>query len=176
MRMKLMQDSSLYGHSLDFKAEAMLKGRYGPIPGIEPGTTFEKRKDCAAAGVHAVGYAGIHGSASGGAYSVCLSGQYEDDKDEGDFFIYTGTGGQRDSYQGDKKHVGDQTFGHPSNASLLKSIELKRPVRVVRGYKSNPRWAPPSGYRYDGLYIVEDAYYAEGISGHKVCKFEFRKM
>lgn len=54
--------------------------------------------------------------------------------------IYTGTGGQRDPYQvsqlirlvdtllaeriscflqGDNKHVGDQSFEHPSNASLL---------------------------------------------------------
>lgn len=40
-RMKLMQNSSLYGDSL--RAEAVPKGRYGPIPGIKPGTTFKSR-------------------------------------------------------------------------------------------------------------------------------------
>ena len=36
-------------------------------------------------GVHAVTVAGIHGSKKTGAYSVCLSGGYEDDSDDGDF-------------------------------------------------------------------------------------------
>ena len=32
---------------------------------------------------------------------------------------------------------------------------MKKPVRVVRGFKSNSRYAPFEGYRYDGLYQVE---------------------
>lgn len=38
------------------------------------------------AGVHALSQAGIHGDAreNGGAYSICLSGGYEDNKDLGD--------------------------------------------------------------------------------------------
>ena len=41
------------------------------------------RKECALAGVHTANFAGIAGSQSG-AYSICLSGGYEDDKDDGE--------------------------------------------------------------------------------------------
>jgi hypothetical protein len=37
--------------------------------------------------------AGIHGSTSDGAYSVVLSGGYDEDEDKGDTFVYTGSGG-----------------------------------------------------------------------------------
>jgi hypothetical protein len=42
------------------------------------------RKDCARAGVHIVPVRGIHGSEETGAYSVCLSGRYVDNKDDGE--------------------------------------------------------------------------------------------
>lgn len=35
------------------------------------------------------------------------------------------------------------------------SAQTKKPVRVVRGYKSSSDFAPVEGYRYDGLYTVE---------------------
>ena len=41
------------------------------------------RKECALAGVHPANFAGIAGSQNG-AYSICLSGGYEDDKDDGE--------------------------------------------------------------------------------------------
>jgi len=44
-----------------------------------------QREECASAGVHALNFAGIHGTKDLGAFSICLSGGYEDDKDEGDF-------------------------------------------------------------------------------------------
>lgn len=37
---------------------------------------------------------GIHGVANDGAYSIVISSGYEDDIDEGDEFIYTGSGGR----------------------------------------------------------------------------------
>ena len=37
--------------------------------------------------------AGIHGNATDGAYSVVLSGGYDEDEDRGDTFVYTGSGG-----------------------------------------------------------------------------------
>jgi len=37
------------------------------------------------------------------------------------------------------------------NASLVKSVENKKPVRVIRGYKLRSPFAPEEGYRYDGL-------------------------
>ena len=51
------------------------------------------------------------------------------------------------------------------NAALHKSSETGHPVRVVRGYKLDSRWAPLGveyggeiNYRYDGLYRVEKAW------------------
>ena len=44
-----------------------------------------QREECASTGVHALHFAGIHGSKDLGAFSICLSGGYDDDKDEGDF-------------------------------------------------------------------------------------------
>ena len=47
-------------------------------------STFSSRRACAKAGVHIAPFAGIAGSAEHGAYSVVLSGGYEDDEDHGD--------------------------------------------------------------------------------------------
>lgn len=38
---------------------------------------------------------------------------------------------------------------------MQKSCETKNPVRVIRGYKLHSGYAPAEGYRYDGLYTVE---------------------
>lgn len=67
---------------------------YGPIPGIEVGMTWKFRMQVSAAGVHRPSMAGIHGRSSDGAYSIILSGGYEDDLDDGDTIIYTGSGGR----------------------------------------------------------------------------------
>lgn len=46
------------------------------------------------AGVHRPHVAGIHGRETVGAFSVVLSGGYEDDVDKGDEVYYTGSGGR----------------------------------------------------------------------------------
>lgn len=46
------------------------------------------------AGIHRPPVAGIHGRDNEGAYSIALSGGYEDDEDHGDSFTYTGSGGR----------------------------------------------------------------------------------
>lgn len=38
------------------------------------------------------------------------------------------------------------------NASLIRNFETGNPVRVIRGYKLNSKFAPLRGYRYDGNY------------------------
>lgn len=45
---------------------------------------FNLSKECSAAGVHAPPIAGIHGTKDDGAYSVVMSGEYNDDEDYGD--------------------------------------------------------------------------------------------
>jgi len=36
------------------------------------------------------------------------------------------------------------------------SRDTGKPVRVIRSYKHVSKYAPEKGYRYDGLYTVED--------------------
>jgi len=67
---------------------------FGPIPGVDVGTTWRFRFQGSESGVHRPPVAGIHGREKEGAYSIVLSGGYEDDIDNGDSFYYTGSGGR----------------------------------------------------------------------------------
>ncbi|KAF8803989.1 SRA-YDG [Phlegmacium glaucopus] len=151
--------------------------KFGHIAGYPVGSSFKSRKDCSAAGVHAPNYAGIAGNRTYGAYSICMSGGYEDDQDKGETFIYTGTGDHQSRFIGVGNHqVEDQSFEHKDNYALKKSSETGRPVRVIRGRNAKSNYAPLEGYRYDGLYRVEKAYLAKGKSGYIVCKYELRRV
>ncbi|KAJ8473348.1 hypothetical protein ONZ51_g7927 [Trametes cubensis] len=129
--------------------------------------------------VHSGILAGIAGSKHEGCYSVVLSGGYEDDKDDGYTFTYTGCGG-RDKKSGEKPREGpqtcDQSWSNSRNMSLKVSAYTKKPVRVIRGYKSSSDFAPAQGYRYDGLYVVEKAWMDVGKSGFKVCKYLLKRL
>ena len=65
---------------------------FGHISGIEIGQIFASRKEVAASGLHTPLVAGISG-ANEGAYSIVLSGGYEDDIDDLSYILYTGQGG-----------------------------------------------------------------------------------
>lgn len=45
-------------------------------------------------GIHRPHVAGIHGRENEGAYSIVLSGGYDEDVDDGEVFIYSGSGGR----------------------------------------------------------------------------------
>nr|CAG4712348.1 unnamed protein product [Naegleria fowleri] len=79
------------------------------------------------------------------AESICASsmGGYGDE-DYGNILIYTGQGGSETK---------DQTM-NSVNKSLTLNLTKKIPVRVVRGFQLQTKYAPKSGYRYDGLYWV----------------------
>lgn len=48
---------------------------------------------------------------------------------------------------------------------------------MIRGYKLESEFAPAEGYRYDGLYIVERAWMAKGLTkGLLVCRFAFKRV
>ncbi|KAH9937662.1 uncharacterized protein B0H18DRAFT_1081778 [Fomitopsis serialis] len=66
---------------------------FGAIPGIKVGTWWMTREECSIDAVHAPWVGGISGGRDG-AWSVALSGGYEDDVDLGDAFTYTGAGGR----------------------------------------------------------------------------------
>lgn len=67
--------------------------RFGSIPGVRIGDTFDDRKALSRSGIHRPLQAGISGSATDGADSIVVSGGYVDDQDFGDRIIYTGHGG-----------------------------------------------------------------------------------
>ncbi|XP_070556428.1 uncharacterized protein [Ptychodera flava] len=154
---------------------------YGIIEGVEVGTIWQTRMECSYAGIHRPTVAGIHG-AENGAYSIALSGGYEDDIDLGDSFTYTGEGGR--DLKGTKANPKnlrtaaqskDQVLAR-GNLALSRSVATGNPVRVIRGYKLNSPFAPEEGYRYDGLYKVEKFWFTIGLSGFGVYKFALVRL
>ncbi|KFM78318.1 E3 ubiquitin-protein ligase UHRF1, partial [Stegodyphus mimosarum] len=121
---------------------------FGAVPDVPVGTIFSTRLEASHAGVHRPTVAGIHGNPSLGCYSLALSGGYEDDKDLGESFIYTGEGGR--DLKGTKANPKNLRTAPQSkdqvlergNLALVRNIEKKLPVRVLRGYKLKSEFAP----------------------------------
>lgn len=147
-------------------------GYFGHVPGYPPGFLFENRAALAEAGVHRHRQAGISGSQYEGAESVVLSGGYEDDVDEWEEIIYTGYGGRDNA---SSKQVRDQPFTG-WNRALAFSKQHALPVRVIRGSRHDHPDSPPTGYRYDGLYLVDDYWRESGRSGFQVWRFKMLKL
>lgn len=144
---------------------------YGEITGVSVGATFANRKALNAACVHKPLVGGISGSGKECADSVVVSGGYEDDKDFGDEIIYTGHGG-RDL---NGKHVKDQDF-LVGNLALARNEIEGVPVRLIRGADRKNSFAPVIGYRYDGLFRVEDHWHEVGKAGFLVWRFRLLKV
>lgn len=145
---------------------------FGEIAGIHEGTLFARRSDAVAAGVHRANQAGIVGTGQDGAESIVVSGGYEDDEDRGTEIIYTGHGGRGPNGAQET----DQSFDAPGNAALRTSRWTGKPVRVLRGPHRESPHAPHTGYRYDGLFRVDDAWLARGRSGFAVCRYRLVKV
>jgi len=145
---------------------------FGHVPGYPEGSLFESRTELNASRVHVPTQAGISGSQTEGAESIVLSGGYEDDADHGDVIIYTGHGG-RDPITGQQTH--DQPFTR-GNRALALSKQNGLPVRVIRGSNHDTPYSPPSGYSYDGLYVVEDFWHEVGRSGFIIWRFRLVKI
>jgi len=137
---------------------------FGNIEGIKIGQLFNSRRELASVGVHAPLMSGIWG-AQDGAYSIVLSGGYEDDIDDLNYILYTGQGGQ-DAPGG--KQVADQEFSK-GNRGLQLSCQYRLPVRVTRGHQIKN--GPKNGYRYDGLYHVDHYERIRGQRGFFICRF-----
>lgn len=149
----------------------MSRRTFGHITDYPEGSWFQSRRELSQAGVHAPLQAGISGSEKGGADSIVLSGGYEDDNDLDDIIIYTGHGG-RDPVTG--LQTTDQLLTRGNRALALSSMQ-GLPVRVIRGSSHRSPYSPPSGYRYDGLYRVEDYWRENGKSGHTIWRFRLSK-
>ncbi|KAL6559708.1 E3 ubiquitin-protein ligase ORTHRUS 2 [Orobanche gracilis] len=160
------------------------KDHFGPIPaendpernqGVLVGEFWDLRMDVRQWGVHYPPVAGIAGRAHYGAQSVVISGGYEDDEDNGEWFIYTGSGGR--DLSGNKRTNKEQSFNQEfegPNQSLRVSCDKGYPVRVVRSEKDKrSSYAPEKGYRYDGVYRIEKCWRKAGKQGFRVCRYLF---
>ena len=164
----------------------------GPIPGIEVGTLWKFRFQVSEAGVHRPHVAGIHGKSTDCAYSIVLSGGYEDDLDNGEEFFYTGSGGR--DLSGNKrtaKQSSDQQLTLMNRALALncnakmnekegaEATDWKAgiPIRVVRNFKlsKHSKYAPEDGNRYDGIYKVVKYWPEKGQSGFRVWRYLLRR-
>uniref|UniRef100_A0A8D8VVT0 RING-type E3 ubiquitin transferase n=1 Tax=Cacopsylla melanoneura TaxID=428564 RepID=A0A8D8VVT0_9HEMI len=165
---------------------------FGPIPGIEVGQTFLYRVQASEAGVHRPHVSGIHGREDVGAFSLVLSGGYEDDVDDGDSFLYTGSGG-RDLSGNRRTNVqsSDQTLTR-MNKALAKNCNAPlddekgneavnwkkgKPVRVMRNANAakHSKYAPKEGNRYDGIYKIVKYYPVKGSSNFIVWRYQLRR-
>lgn len=139
---------------------------FGHVPGNPPGTTYVDRDALSGARVHGPNQGGIWGGQDG-AESVVVSGGYVDDQDYGDVIIYTGQGG-RDNNTG--RQIADQQL-KLGNLGLARSHLEGLPVRVIRGYEGDPTYSPESGYRYDGLFGVDEYWHEVGKHGFRIWRF-----
>lgn len=153
-------------------ADSIKTPHYGEPIDIAEGTRFAKQIDVYRAGVHRANQRGIVGNPVDGAESIIVSGGYEDDLDYGSEIIYTGEGGRGDN----KVQVADQSFTSRHNAALVTSKLTGRPVRVTRGAESKSKYAPAQGYRYDGLFRVEESWSDRGRSGYLICRYRLVKI
>jgi putative restriction endonuclease len=144
---------------------------FGHVPGVSIGTTFDSFVAMHAVGLHNHTQAGISGSAKQGAESIVISGGYEDDRDFGNEIIYTGQGGRDAS----NNHVEDQKLERGNQALVVSEIE-GLPLRVIRGADRKNKFAPATGYRYDGLFRVESHWFETGRSGFKVWQYRLVTM
>lgn len=145
---------------------------YGEIAGVPEGRQFANRADLHEYGVHRPLQAGISGSSTAAADSIVVSGGYEDDEDRGDFIIYTGQGGND---PGTGKQIAHQELVR-GNMGLVLAMREGVPVRVIRGAHPHSTHGPRTGYRYDGLFRVEDCWHEIGRSGYRIWRFRLRKI
>ncbi|VVC46501.1 Zinc finger, PHD-type,Zinc finger, RING-type,Zinc finger, FYVE/PHD-type,Zinc finger, PHD-type, partial [Cinara cedri] len=164
---------------------------FGAIPGIEVGTTWLLRSQVSASGVHRPPTGRIHGRDKVGAFSIVFSGGYEDDVDNGDVIMYTGSGG-RNLKDKNKKPVKQSikleltrsnralalNCDSELNVNGANAVNWKdgKPLRVIRCSNSkHSKYAPKLGYRYDGLYKVYSYFPVRGLSGYIVWRYVLKR-
>ena len=123
------------------------------------------------AAVHRPTMAGISGTAAQGADSIGLNGGYEDDEGDGAVVIYTGHGGNDPQHE-----VADRRPGVCAGQRRTGGQCRPRAPRACRSRsEGDPAYSPSSGYRYDGVYRVDDWWSETGISGYRIFRFRLVK-
>ena len=145
---------------------------FGHPQGIQLGEHFATRLELSLAGVHRPRIAGIAGTQTLGCDSIVVTEGYEDDRDDYDWIHYTGSGGRDPKTH---RQVLDQELTR-HNLALVVSMQQQLPVRVSRGPKLGSPYAPASGYRYDGLWLVDSYEQDVGLRGFRIYRFHLLRM
>ncbi|KAK0473094.1 PUA-like domain-containing protein [Armillaria novae-zelandiae] len=155
-----------------YKMPVVNPGTSGEIEGQPVGTRYVYRALLLEAGMHGSIRRGIY-SFGGIARSVVLSDGYEEfNKDKGNKIRLCGEGGR--SKDG-KMQVKDQEYTC-GNKALQNAMRSGEPIRVIRGYKLNSKYAPRNGFRYDGLYIVIGCYEIRDGIGYRIILFKLERL
>jgi SAD/SRA domain len=99
-------------------------------------------------------------------------GGFEDDRDEGEWLLYTGSGGKdlSGNKRTNKVQSADQVF-EGGNQALVQSCIDGLPVRVLRSHKEKgscyapEKTDPTQSIRYDGIYKIVAAWRSVGKQG-----------
>lgn len=137
---------------------------FGHVGRAQPGDLFHSRLELSLLGQHRPRRTGVCATAAGGAESIVLAEQYEDDEYHDNYFWYAGSGG-RDPKTGHQ--TTDQDAADYRNAGLLRSQHTSQPVRVFRRIAPGGEWQ----FRYEGLWRVAAHTYGPGRSGFQVYRF-----
>ncbi|MFC1861660.1 YDG/SRA domain-containing protein [Chloroflexota bacterium] len=140
----------------------------GHILGVQVGQAFPDRRALHDANVHR----GLMHDIAPQGTSIILSGGYIDDQDEGEMIIYTGEGG-RDPNSG--RQISDQSFTG-RNYDLAHNAIIGNPIRVTRGHQLHSPFAPTNGYRYDGLYRIDEYWSEKGRDGFVVWRYRLIRL
>lgn len=124
---------------------------------------------------------GAHGSIMGGiarggpngaATSIVISGGYKGlDQDHGDTILYSGSG--PDSEKNADRHNATITA---ASKAMQTTHALGEPIRVFRGSKSDWKYAPDIGLRYDGLYRINRVLTSINHNGGAYIRFELKRL
>ena len=97
------------------------------------------------------------------------TGEYEGmDQDLGDILYYSGSGSSANT---------DPVQPNLTRGvkALRHSMNVKRPIRVIRSSAGKGAFAPSRGYRYDGLYTVDREDLEHNKLGGAYLRFKFSR-
>ncbi|KAL5222018.1 hypothetical protein ABZP36_026731 [Zizania latifolia] len=150
--------------------------RIGTVPGVEIGDIFYFRMELCIIGLHAPSMGGIdYMNAKFGdeddSVAICIvaAGVYENDDDDTDTLVYSGSGGI--SRNNEERH--DQKLER-GNLALERSLSRKNVIRVVRGYK-DPACLTGKVYIYDGLYKIHESWKEKTKTGINCFKYKLQR-
>ncbi|KAG7197013.1 hypothetical protein KM043_017549 [Ampulex compressa] len=151
---KEYQNSSWYSKNI-------VNYAYGPITGFPPGSWWGIRMDCSRDRVHDPFDEDIQDGPFG-ATSVCTSStNIKEDVDFGDFLTLTGQ---------------IYLHGQYTREPLVQNYQQLTPLRLIRSYNRLNEFAPKTGYRYDGLYLVIGSWIGISLDTTKYHKFALKRI